>query len=558
MYTFTDTTEVSEDNTLPSEALKINGEYIENQITGYRTLYVSGRESLAPELTTIEPGSRDGAVLNYKRYPTRTITVGYQLLAATSENFRKAYNLLLNILSVQDSELIFADEPDKYFAGTYTSMSDIEPGRNCVTAEFEFTCLDPFKRSVSEYEVEPASDGNYFAVQYNGNYKSYPTFEVDFYTDESGTENDNGRCGYVALFDDDEHILQFGNPDELSEEEVEVVEKETNTYSVPTTKVLLNHSFKKSGTWNNLKSKYTTNKGTIYKTSTQTGSLGNSKSNSEQYYLTATGFGSGDRFHGPTATYTLSETATDFQFDYAQKMCVDSTKDGKKQCGAFQMILSDESGGIVAGVDIFKSGDGTKGKYRMIVDGKVQKEAEIDLSLHNKYFGSNRAADKKKKIKEIKTAKSSSIVKKGAKISFNLGGIKQSFTINSVKSKSVKKITVMFSQKGKSSSLKYNGLYSMKLVKNYSKQVTETIDKIVTEYHDVQNKFNANDVFIIDCSSATAKLNELDRPDLGALGNDWEELCLQQGMNQIGFGYSDWVESTYAPRFKLRYREVFL
>lgn len=199
MYSFTDTIEASQGATLPSEALKINGEYIENQITGYRTLYVSGRESLAPELTMIESGSRDGSMLNYKRYPVRTITVGYQLLTASAENFRKAYNVLMDILSVEDSELIFADEPDKYFTGTFTSMSDIDPGRNCVTGEIEFTCLDPFKYSVDEYEIEPENDGNYFAVQYNGNYKSYPTFEVDFYNDESGEENNNGRCGYVAF-----------------------------------------------------------------------------------------------------------------------------------------------------------------------------------------------------------------------------------------------------------------------------------------------------------------------------------------------------------------------
>ena len=32
MYNFIDVTEVSEESILPSEALKINGEYIENQI----------------------------------------------------------------------------------------------------------------------------------------------------------------------------------------------------------------------------------------------------------------------------------------------------------------------------------------------------------------------------------------------------------------------------------------------------------------------------------------------------------------------------------------------
>ena len=49
MYEFIDTTEFLDSVSLPSEALKINGEYIENQVTGYRTLYVSGRESFVKE-----------------------------------------------------------------------------------------------------------------------------------------------------------------------------------------------------------------------------------------------------------------------------------------------------------------------------------------------------------------------------------------------------------------------------------------------------------------------------------------------------------------------------
>lgn len=142
-------------------------------------------------------------------------------------------------------------------------------------------------------------------------------------------------------------------------------------------------------------------------------------------------------------------------------------------------------------------------------------------------------------------------------MSFNLEG--SSRVLHSIQSKQrqLKNYNYGF-KKANKPALKYNGLYYAKIVKNYSKQVTETIDKIVTEYHDVQNKFNANDVFVVDSSAASAKLNELDRPDLGALGNDWEDLYLQKGMNQIGFSYSDWVESDYAPKFKLRYREVFL
>ena len=46
MYNFVDTTERYPGQNLPSEALMFNGNYLENVIPGYRTLYVSGREVL--------------------------------------------------------------------------------------------------------------------------------------------------------------------------------------------------------------------------------------------------------------------------------------------------------------------------------------------------------------------------------------------------------------------------------------------------------------------------------------------------------------------------------
>lgn len=559
MYNFTDITGHSEAS-LPSEALKINGEYIENQITGYRTLYVSGREALAPELTTIETGSRHGSVLNYRRYPSRTITIGYQLLTDSPESFRKAYNQLGAILNVENSELIFADEPDKFFIGHHSSMGDVETGRNCVTGEFEFTCLDPFKYSVEEYEVSPVNvDGSIaFQVNYGGTVEGYPVLEADFYENEVGDKSTEGRCGYVAFFNENEKILQFGNPEELSEEQIEVVSSSTNTYLVPTTEIPLNHTFKQTSSWNSLKSQYTLNNGIVYKSHKQTGTLGIQHSNSQDYFLSATGYGTGSEWHGPTATYKFANSAKDFTFSYGHKMCTGKSSASKKQRGALQMILSDSSGAIIAGIDVFKSSEGTRGKYRMIVGGKVQKEAEIDLSFYNRYFGSNRTADRKKGITAVTAVKAASITKNGSKVSFNVGGIKNTFTVNAVKDKEVNKVTVAILKKGNYDTFQYNGIFNMKMVRNYQKSVTQTIETIKTEWHDVQNKFNVNDKLKVDCSDATVQLNGLDRPDLGALGNDWDEFYLVNGMNQIGTSYSDWVESTYAPNFKMRYREVFL
>lgn len=214
MYEFIDVTEIQE-TALPSEAMQINGEYIENMIAGYRTLHVKGREALSSEIDSYETGVRDGSKLRSKRYPARVITVTYQLIADSNEAFREAYNKLGRILDVTDARLIFNDEPDKYFTGTPSGLGEVEAGRNAVTSEIEITCFDPFKYSVVEYEATPALDESSILIEYNGTYKAHPILEAHFYeeTDEDGLTG-NGDCGYVAFFTEDEKIIQLGNPDE--------------------------------------------------------------------------------------------------------------------------------------------------------------------------------------------------------------------------------------------------------------------------------------------------------------------------------------------------------
>lgn len=94
MYRFVDITEAAEGMELPSEAMQINGEYLEELIPGYRTLSVSGREALSPEIESYHTGIRDGSARKSRRYQERIITVKYQLVAKSNEEFREAYNKL--------------------------------------------------------------------------------------------------------------------------------------------------------------------------------------------------------------------------------------------------------------------------------------------------------------------------------------------------------------------------------------------------------------------------------------------------------------------------------
>lgn len=273
MYDFIDVTEVSEGLSLPSEALKINGEYIENQITGYRTLTVEGREALSPEISSFETGSRDGSVLKGKRYPARVIRITYQLVANSNEEFRSAYNKLASILNVTNAELVFNDETDKYFIGTPSLMGEVPPGKNAVVGEFEIICLDPFKYSLMEYEAVPDLDDSCILLDYQGTYKSFPKLEAAFYKEDESSEDGEttqeltgaGDCGFVAFFTEDEKIIQLGDPDEADKEK---------TYD--SSQTLVNQQFDSANKWGSSANRlWTKNDGAVVSSNaiTQAGSL---------------------------------------------------------------------------------------------------------------------------------------------------------------------------------------------------------------------------------------------------------------------------------------------
>ena len=212
---------------LPAEALNLNGEYIENSIPGYRTLYVSGRELLECEIDDYENGNVDGTQYRGKRHPPRIITVTYQLDVVSGAStdaeanaaFREAYNKLNELLDVPESKLIFADEPDKYFIGTKTGHSEVTPGTNRVIGEIDFYCTDPFKHSTVEKSFQAAanSSGVLEATIVNNGTESVPvdyTIQHQLPDADSADNAENGFIGVVS-----EHgAIELGDIKELDGE----------------------------------------------------------------------------------------------------------------------------------------------------------------------------------------------------------------------------------------------------------------------------------------------------------------------------------------------------
>ena len=77
----------------------------------------------------------------------------------------------------------------------------------------------------------------------------------------------------------------------------------------------------------------------------------------------------------------------------------------------------------------------------------------------------------------------------------------------------------------------------------------------VIKWNDVPNKFATNDLLVVDCETGSVKLKGLENKGLGAIGNDWENLCLKPGKNQIKCLHSSWART---PKIKMYYREVYL
>ena len=556
MYKFIDVTEVSE-SILPSEALKINGEYIENLIPGYRTLNVSGREALSPELVTFETGARDGSSIKSKRYPARTIIVKYQLIAEDETAFRQAYNTLGGILDVENATLIFDDEEDKYYIGTPSRIGEVTPGLNSVVGEFELFCADPFKYSVAEYvkrsvDTEDVDDegntvkGKCFVLDYKGTYKSFPTLEAEFFA-ETDTSADGetvtgltgaGDCGFVAFFNEKGKIVQIGNPDETDGEDV-----------VPS-QTLVNQNFNMSTSWGTAaQSLWALNTGATIE-ATPLGTLKTDKSYLNapegEYYLSPDKYGSvyTAGWHGPTITRTIPADsagvvgAENCTLTYKQKMCINE----QNQRGGFHALLVNTAATtkkVIAGVTILKSGNGKGGKLTFYVNDVALETMDIDLSLYNPYFGADSAT--------AESVKTSIIKKEGDTVTFNIGGIKKSYKVPIIGNMRVHEITFGFFQHSSKNKMRFNGLYWAKLVKDNC-----------SSWEDIPNKFSAGDVVKAICKTGEILLNNAPTPEYGALGNDWEEFYLQPGENIIGIAYSDWVSDVYAPSFKLRYREVFL
>jgi predicted phage tail component-like protein len=547
--------------TLPAEAVSLNGTFLENIIQGYRTLYVKGRESLGIDLNTYSVGVADGEKVKGSRYPARVLTIGFQLLCPTDEDFRLRFNQLNNILSIDEADFVFNDEADKYFTGYPVMDASVEAGRNNVTGEWKIYCAYPFKRSVAvrtlsstdEAGVVIGNNSATFTFDYKGVIPAKPVLRCEFASArEGGDFNEDGDCGFVAFLNPDENIIQLGNPDVI---DVDVLNKNGT---------LANSEFDVLTDWT--------------ASGISVGSI------TDTYWAK----GTGQTLNYARGTGTLSRStagAVGFEFDIVHRLAVSAPS----QVGSFQAHLKNGNK-VIVGFEIVKTGNGTAGTVNYIINDKVVGTDSIDISYYNTSFGyCNRTpvyvqetyyeqvvtyvkqTYKKKGKKKKKTVPiysweartrtvqngwnytqsnlNSGISRDGSVVTFSVGNLPdRTFKDSDIELTPV--YDVVFTYTG---SFHTNALRSASLIR-----------KAGVPFAEIPNVFTAGDIVEADCNNANVYLyrnGSLEghlEPQYGALGNDWEDFEIKVGQNIIRAVWSDWVDPNYKPVVKILFNEVYI
>lgn len=132
----------------PAEAMQFNGHYLEDLVTGYKTVNVMGRETLPVSIKTSgKMPQRDGEIIEEVVMAPREIKVTYALQALTNEAFRIAYDSLKYHLmaSREPVPIKFDDEPAYTYYGIVADVPEVDPGINTVVGEILIFCADPYK-----------------------------------------------------------------------------------------------------------------------------------------------------------------------------------------------------------------------------------------------------------------------------------------------------------------------------------------------------------------------------------------------------------------------------
>jgi len=529
-------------NDLQHDAFKLNGVYLEDVISGYTTAKAVGRESLEKTITTYENGI-DGATIQRTNFPVRTIEITFAVVGSSLADLREKMHNLQTLLNVNGAEIVFNDDPNNYYIATPVMTGSISEAKNAAFGTYNLVCHDPFKYSKTLTTVQTTNytetvtdeDGHTSSVtslvlttDNSGGYKTFPIFSVQFATDEnaSGDVGSNADCGYVLFAKGGtDYSIQIGDDQE----------KDTTTTTV------VSHNFKKSnkGSFTDTNTLTPFKDNLVYNGSTKADSLGlriNTTTNVSK------------KFHGPLAVYTIASAdraSADFSLTWQQVMaCAKDTATGKKQAGAFWIMLMDANNVVKFAYGIEKSSTSSLDGYEYIYDynNGLWKSEKISLKYTGD-FGYEDKQDTTGKLSDLSIKRETVSVDGVTSNMVSFNSVTFSKGVTEPTACTIAKIGIFLGNYGSAQALHSDRVASVKFVNGAAEML---------------NSFNSGDLAVVDCGKAEITLNEKSAADLGDVGNNWEDMYLDVGTNTIYVQYSDWVNANYKPTITMAYRKRWL
>ncbi|OTO71267.1 MULTISPECIES: distal tail protein Dit [unclassified Enterococcus] len=153
MYKFRDTTAFEEyESWLPSSAMIYGNRIFEEEIEGYQTLFVEGREMLSFEMETEK--LTIGEYVLTQRLPARILTVHYKLEDRDPEKFQKKFNTLMRFLfQTSDVDIQFNDQRELHYFGRFESSETVAGNTNSIVSSFAIKCVDP-RKYTKQYTIQ--------------------------------------------------------------------------------------------------------------------------------------------------------------------------------------------------------------------------------------------------------------------------------------------------------------------------------------------------------------------------------------------------------------------
>lgn len=147
-----------DDYKMPEEIFVMsNGKktYISDEITGFHTLNVAGRELLPYKVNMTHINSYEGNILRNFDHEDRQIKVTYLMEKDPDDptDYRKAFSALESWIGMGIVQFGFDDDPDYIYEGVLSSVDQPSPGLSTVVSSFTFTCPKPFKKALKSTTV---------------------------------------------------------------------------------------------------------------------------------------------------------------------------------------------------------------------------------------------------------------------------------------------------------------------------------------------------------------------------------------------------------------------